>query len=190
MIKNMAAAILAGGRARRFNGLAKGNILLAESITVIERLLGELDQVGVKEVVLASENSAYQRYQLPMIADLRKDIGPLAGIEAVLEHYQDRFSATLFLPCDLPRIAAQEIKTLIDQYDNKIVFAATDEAHWHPLCVIVQNSLLPKIRASIDNGVRSIKEAWGACNAKPIFFSNEAAFVNLNSWKDFIERTF
>jgi len=185
MLKNIAAAILAGGCARRLNGLAKGNILLASGVTVIERLLSELNQVGIKEVVISGENSAYQRYQLPMIADKRKQIGPLAGIEAVLAHYQDRFTATLFLPCDLPRITAREIKELIDQYDDEIVFAATDTANWHPLCVVVQNSLLADIQSSIDNGVRSIKEVWRTCGAKPVFFSDRAAFANWNNWQDF-----
>jgi len=189
MTKNIAAAILAGGKAQRLNGLAKGNILLASGVTVIERLLSELDQVGIKEVVISGENPAYQRYQLPMIADQRRHVGSLAGIEAGLTYYQDRFAATLFLPCDMPRITAQEIGTLINQYiaagEKGIVFAATDVTNWHPLCAVVQNSLLADICSSIDNGIRSIKEVWRTCSAKPVFFSNKAAFTNLNNWQDF-----
>jgi molybdopterin-guanine dinucleotide biosynthesis protein A len=185
MLQNIAAAILAGGEARRLNGLAKGNILLAPNITVIGRLLDELNQVGLQDVVIAGENPAYRRYQLPMITDKRQHVGPLAGIEAVLEHYQNRFAATLFLPCDLPKIMAREIKQLINQYDNGIVFATTNETHWHPLCAVVQNSLLADIQSSIDNGMRSIKEVWHACGAKSVFFSNKAAFANLNNWQDF-----
>jgi molybdopterin-guanine dinucleotide biosynthesis protein A len=119
------------------------------------------------------------------------DIGPLAGIEAVLQYYADeaQYAATLFLPCDMPNITAEAIQKLINQYKlshAEIVFAATHKEQWHPLCAVINNSVLPKINALIECGVYRVSEAWQNCRAETILFADEKQFANCNSWQDFL----
>lgn len=189
MKKNIAAAILAGGKASRLGGLAKGNILLSSGLTIIEHLLAELDKVGIDDTVIVSQNEAYQCYNKLMIADQRQNIGPLAGIEAALSYYRNSYyDATLFLPCDMPNFSACEMRMLLYKFRGKdAVFAVTGKADWHPLCAVVNNDWLDDISALIDVGNRSVKDVWLGCKGTPVFFDNEEAFVNINSINDVIK---
>ncbi|MGD9153278.1 MAG: molybdenum cofactor guanylyltransferase [Gammaproteobacteria bacterium] len=185
MTKNIAAAILAGGKASRLGGLAKGNILRSNGLTIIEHLLAEFDKVGIHDVIIVSKNPAYQRYNKPMIADKRQNIGPLAGIEAALSYYRSNYHATLFLPCDMPNFSENEMRVLLDKFQGKdTVFAVTGDEDWHPLCAVVNNDWLDDISKLIDAGNRSIKDVWLKCRGKPIFFSNNMAFANINTIGD------
>jgi molybdenum cofactor guanylyltransferase len=184
----IAVAILAGGNAKRLGGIAKGNIEVAPKTTIINRLIAELNSAGLNEIVIVANNAKpYRQYEKPIISDIRLGIGPLGGIESALDCYKDKFTATLFLPCDLPKITAKEISTLIDQFiksSSQIVFAKTAQNNFHPLCAVVQNSLLKDISAAIDAGIRKVREIWVQHNAVPVIFPDESVFLNVNSKED------
>jgi molybdopterin-guanine dinucleotide biosynthesis protein A len=102
------AAILAGGRARRLGGIAKGNLALCNDgrkRTVMHHLLDEL--VGTFDVsnggaakqmhivIVANDDAPYMQYEtyhvgrVKVIADLADfcGVGPLAGIISALDYY-------------------------------------------------------------------------------------------------------
>ena len=86
----IAGVILAGGQARRMNGQAKGHIRIGR-LSIIERLINEFHQAGINDLILVTNNArSYDTCGLPVIPDLRPGIGPLAGIEAGLNYYQQR----------------------------------------------------------------------------------------------------
>ena len=179
----IAAAILAGGKAKRLGGIEKGNISLGNE-TIISRLIKELEQTGlINEIVIISNNPKnYTRYSKPIIKDLRLDMGPLSGVETALTHYQDRYDAVLFLPCDLPSITATEVEKLYQaflQYPS-LVFAETP-THQHPLCCIIAGQLRAKISTALDQGYRKITQVWNNLENHRVFFTDEQKFLNVNS---------
>ena len=104
------AAILAGGLATRLDGIAKG-LLPTPQGTIIERLIAELATAGVNDtIIVANDPQPYAALGKTIIGDLRPRVGPLGGIEAALAHAGEAYDAVLLLPCDLPKIAATEIR--------------------------------------------------------------------------------
>lgn len=184
-------AILAGGRATRMAGIAKGMLEVPDGRSVIQRLIDELARAGVDEVIVAANDSRpYRHLGRQIVPDIRADLGPLGGIEAALAwsaRPPRRFDAVVFLPCDLPAITASEISTLIAAFkagEAQIFVAETGKDFSEALCCIVHNDILPDISARIDCGRRGVRKAWRSLAAAAVHFDDEAAFTNINTPDD------
>jgi len=186
---NIAVVILAGGKAQRLGGIHKGKIELPSGISIIDKLIAELNCIGIQEIAISTNYPiAYQVYSKEIIPDLRKDIGPLAGIEAGLKHFAGRFSAVMFLPCDLPSITSKQLSALKDSFLAKkgpAVFARTGESFYHPLCAVVNSGLADNVSDAIDNGIRRPLKLWLQFAAYPVLFDSDAPFFNINNVQDY-----
>lgn len=184
----VAAALLAGGAASRYGGRPKGLLEIAPGVTILEHEICELRAAGLTEIILlANHSQPYLHLGLPIVPDLHPGLGPLSGIEAALFHYQDRFVATLFLPCDLPAITSAEITRLRDAFlaaDSPVAVAITGGFLWQPLCSVVHNALLPPLRAEMEAGERSVGRLWRKWGAVEVPFEKEEAFYNVNTPED------
>lgn len=186
MKDTFAAAILAGGMATRFSGIAKGNIKLKNDVTIIQRLINELSRAECNEIIIvANDSSPYISYGIKVMPDLQKGLGPIGGIETALTYYLNKYAATIFLPCDLPAVTAMEIERLKGFYLHhhaRIVYAKTKITH--PLCAIVNNSLAGEVSELIKIGERKISTIWERLVVKAVYFENNQPFANLNTWTD------
>jgi len=180
-------AILAGGRASRYGGTAKG-LLECGGVRIIDRLIAEMKSSGVAEIIIiANDPQPYRSCGREIVPDLRTGIGPLGGIEAGLAHYAARCDAVLFLPCDLPAITANEISLLMNAFDAEgapIVVAEDEGFFWHSLCTVVHTGLLDRICKAIDNGKRSVHRVWREFGAVAVHFDDPAPFFNVNTPDD------
>jgi len=186
----IAAAILAGGKASRLGGIAKGGILIQENYTITNHLLRILKLANInRQIIVTSQNEIYKHYKIPIVSDLRKDHGPLAGIESALEYYSrdnekhTKPDAVLFLPCDLPKLEYTDIMTLYNAFingDSDVVFAKTTDQNIHPLCGIISLAAYPKVSAALDSGVKKISYMWNELNGKKVEFYNVENFLNIN----------
>ena len=180
----LAAAVLAGGRATRLGGVAKGAID-AGGVSVVGRLIDELRQAGAGEVlIVANDPEPYRACDVEIIPDRRPGHGPLGGIEAALLELTGRADATVLAPCDTPHLTASEFRRLIDAFESPGVCARTREFFWHPLCAVVHNDLAPHIAAAIDAGKRSVQELWREIGVKPVDFDDDTPFININTPED------
>ena len=184
----IAGAILAGGNARRIGGLAKGTLKIAGGISIIERLINEMNLAGLSDIIIvANDPEPYRDYGVEIIADIRKDLGPMGGIETGLDFFADRCDAVIFVPCDLPQISASQISALKQAFVETTapaVFAITSDFFWHPLCAVVHNDLAGDISVAIDAGERKIRNVWRQAEAAKVQFDNDTAFFNINSLAD------
>lgn len=185
---NIKGAILAGGRALRMGGLAKGMLADHSSQPIIVHLMNQMRLAGINDIVIsANDASPYSELGIQTVPDLREGVGPLAGIEAVLTHFKDPCDGTMFIPCDVPNMTARELITLREAFvhsTEKIVFAETDGFFCHPLCAVVHNDMLAQIISSIDRGQRKVQQLWRLFGAKGVKFAEAAAFMNINSFSD------
>ena len=184
-------AILAGGRATRMDGIAKGMLEIPDGRSAIQRLIDELARADVDEVIIAANDPGpYRHLGRQIVPDIRADLGPLGGIEAALAwsaRPPKRFDAVAFLPCDLPAITASEISALIAGFkagEAQIFVAETGKDFSEALCCVVHNDVLPDISARIDRGQRGVQKAWRSMAAAAVHFDDEAPFANINTPDD------
>ncbi len=184
----IAGAILAGGNARRIGGIAKGTLKTGEGVSIVERLINEMNDAGVSDIVIvANDPEPYQDYGVKIIADIRKGIGPIGGIEAGLVYFAGQSDAVMFVPCDMPNITAKEmlaLKKAFIETPAPVMFAATSDFFWHPLCAVVHNGLVKQVSSAIDCGERKVRKIWQQVKAVRLLFDDETAFFNVNSSND------
>ncbi|MEM1027557.1 MAG: molybdenum cofactor guanylyltransferase [Planctomycetota bacterium] len=113
--------ILAGGRSRRF-GQDKARFEI-QGKPMLLRVAEAFSQLSSSTVVVAQTVGIYDDLGFPTIADTGADLGPLAGLQAALQHAaKDVGTETpasgptwiLLSSCDLVQPTAGMIKPLID----------------------------------------------------------------------------
>jgi molybdopterin-guanine dinucleotide biosynthesis protein A len=184
----IAAGILAGGRASRFSGRAKGLLELPGGVSIIENALAAVAAAGIAPVtILANDPEPYEHLGVEVVPDRRPGLGPLGGIEAALVHYAGRCEAVLVLPCDLPGITDLEVRALRAAFAESrppAVVAATGDGFWHPLCAVARVDLLPAVSRALDAGRNGVYRLWRGVGAVPLSFDDAAAFFNVNTPAD------
>jgi molybdopterin-guanine dinucleotide biosynthesis protein A len=161
---NIKGAILAGGKATRMGGVAKGMLADESGQPIIARLINQMHVAGISDIVIAANDpNPYMDLNVQTVPDLKKGMGPIAGIAAVLKHFKDQCDGVMFIPCDVPNITARELIALKEVFihsTEKVVFAETDEFFWHPLCAVVHNDLADQVVLALNLGQRKVGQLW------------------------------
>src|SRR4051812_33228310 len=95
----VSAAILAGGRARRFGGADKAALTVGRS-RIIDRQLAALSAVSDDIRIVANDADRYTGLGVRVIADAIGGAGPLGGLYSAL--LDARHEPVIILACDLP----------------------------------------------------------------------------------------
>ncbi len=184
----MAGVILAGGKARRMGGIPKGMLRAGGYRSIIQRLIEQMARCRLQEIIISTNDARpYAHLGYAIVPDNRVDMGPLAGIEAALEHFAGRCDAVLCLPCDVPALSSKEISTLVSAFvatGHPAVFAETEGPVRHPLCAVVRSNLLDEVSAALDRGTLATGDLWLRLGGTTVHFENSDAFLNLNSLND------
>lgn len=173
---NTTAIILAGGRSSRMG--SNKALLELGGLTVLERLVRELEPVASRIVIAAGDQTAYDRFGKEVVTDRFPGAGPLAGLHAGLES-----SATcwnLAVACDTPFANRGLFRALLERAeaaearaersaggaaDDPASFAAAEailartEGRAHPLLAAYRHSVLPSLEARLQEG-RLKMTAW------------------------------
>jgi molybdopterin-guanine dinucleotide biosynthesis protein A len=182
----VSAVILAGGRARRFNGEDKGLILLDDRPLagwVAERLQG-----GAAEILInANRNlSAYGALGHTVVPDYLPDQpGPLAGLLAAARTARREW--LLCVPCDVPFLPLDLVMRLHDQAvaGHLPLVRAADESGTHFAIMLVHRDLIPDLEAFVAGGGRQVR-AWQERHPREtLYFGGDPyAFLNINTQED------
>ncbi len=188
-------AILAGGRAERMGGEHKGLLESAPGKTIIGGLLKEMNAAGLPEVVIvANERERHQGFGVTVLPDLRLGMGPLAGVEAALEHVSANGlgDGVLFLPCDLPAFSAEEIGRLLEAFRSdpravKMAVLRGGKRRHQPLCCVVHVEMLSHVKEALDCGRLMPVRLWEEQGVEEVVFEDERPFRNINTPADLAE---
>lgn len=140
--------VLAGGRGTRM-GRDKALITI-NGQTLIERALGILR--GVVDVPrIAGARPDLERYA-PVVADLRKDCGPLGGIEAALSASAQPLN--VFLAVDLPLLPSHFLIWLVQRARTTGAMATIPVigAFPQPLVAVYRREILPRLSMALERG--------------------------------------
>ncbi|MFK7885337.1 MAG: molybdenum cofactor guanylyltransferase [Gammaproteobacteria bacterium] len=172
--------VLAGGQSRRM-GQDKaaltlgGRSLLARAMTLVEGVCDEAF-VSVRESVQEGERGRYRQ-----IADAHGGVGPADGIASAFVH--SPASAWLVVACDLPRLSADVLATLIAGRDaNADATAyANDDGLPEPLCAIYEPSSRAQIATFVANDMRCPRKMLLSMNTTLLAPAADDALANANT---------
>jgi molybdopterin-guanine dinucleotide biosynthesis protein A len=85
-------------------------------------------------------------------------LGPLAGMEAGLA--AARYGLVFVAAGDMPFVSAELVGYLLERLEGRGVSAVVPfrGGRIHPLCAAYDRDILPRVRAALDGGVRSVRE--------------------------------
>ncbi|MGG4267125.1 molybdenum cofactor guanylyltransferase [Peribacillus simplex] len=107
--------LLAGGKSSRM-GVNKA-LLTIGGVVNISRVASELKKVSENILVITNTFEDYRFLQLPLIADLHKDQGPLGGLHAGMTSAKTELQ--FLTACDMPFVNADAINDIISYYEPK-----------------------------------------------------------------------
>jgi molybdopterin-guanine dinucleotide biosynthesis protein A len=184
-----AAAILAGGKARRFGGQDKCRLVVG-GVPIIVRQLVVLQRVARTIFIIAPEAARFADLGLPVYADLIPDIGAIGGLYTALEAAGE--DLVFAVACDLPFLDAGVLTSLADLASGADGAWVRTPGGVEPLLACYRRAARTTLRREIDAGrlkladlgrVLDMRELAGAELAR--FGPVERLAANINSPDDF-----
>ncbi|MBA2304192.1 MAG: molybdenum cofactor guanylyltransferase, partial [Acidobacteria bacterium] len=146
----LAAAILAGGRSRRFGGTDKAGLMVGGS-PILARILAAVRPVTSRIFAVGDRHGAAARAGLPVIADLLEDAGALGGI----------YTAIASSPCERTLVVGSDMPFLTERFLSHLasisgadVVIPRDATGLQPLCAIYSRRCATGIRERLAQGER------------------------------------
>ena len=128
----VAAAILAGGKARRLGGAIKSTLPIG-GVRIIDRQLAALSQVADPIFVVANDPAPFASLGLTIVSDVMPGYGALGGIySAIVRSPRER---TLIVAGDLPGLSVPLLERLVRPSEAEIVVPCGPRGY-EPLCAV------------------------------------------------------
>jgi molybdopterin-guanine dinucleotide biosynthesis protein A len=149
ILPNVAAAIIAGGQARRFGGQDKSR-LVVQGRPIIVRQLEVLERITPAIMVIANDTARFQDLAVPTYPDAIPGAGAIGGIYTAL--VRATTDHVVIVGCDLPFLhegVLTRLITLADDADGAWVETARGP---EPLLACYRTSAAAAIRDEIVQG--------------------------------------
>jgi molybdopterin-guanine dinucleotide biosynthesis protein A len=139
-------------------GRPKGLLLTPEGVPILERWRRMFERLAVPLVLVGDA----EPYGMPSIADDPPGVGPMGGLAALLAR-----GTAVAVACDMPHVTEALLARLIHAPPAPIV-AARRGGRWEPFFARYDASLLPRVRASIAAGNRSLQSLFDQAALLPL----------------------
>ena len=181
--------ILAGGQARRMNGINKLLQKFDNEIQLIKihhQLKSRAEKVWVNS---HRDHSIYERI-IPSIQYFQDDEagfhGPLMGMKSAWSHVQSDY--VLFVPCDVTYIPNKVISRLHQAIQRnprcEVAVVEINGKALYPFCLLKRSSL-PTIEKHLEQNQRSLKYCFAEMHMQIASFKNRALFFHsINSFDE------
>lgn len=174
--------ILAGGQARRMNGLNKLLQKFDDQIQLIkihQQLKSDVAQVWINS---HRDDSIYQKI-IPSIHCYQDDeqgfLGPLMGMKSAWSHVQADY--VLFVPCDVtyipPKVILKLHLALAKHSLAEVAYVEMNGTALYPFC-LVKRSSLASFTHHLEQKQRSLKHCFADLHAQVAHFTNHALFFH------------
>lgn len=174
--------ILAGGQARRMNGINKLLQKFDDQIQLIkihQHLKSHVHQVWINS---HRDDSIYQK-MLPNLYCYPDDesgfLGPLMGMKSAWSHVQADY--VLFVPCDVTYIPSQVLLSLHQALAKnalaQVAYVEINGRALYPFCLL-KRSALAQIKHQLEQKQRSLKSCFADLHAQVASFQNRTLFFH------------
>ena len=153
------AAILAGGRARRFGGRPKLLLPLGDR-RIVDRLLAALGAVADQVFIVANDRNTYAGLGVPVHSDVLAGAGPLGGVHAALSASPS--PRTLVVAGDMPFLDTTFLAHLLQAGGAVDVAVPRTHDGYQPLCACYRAACAPLIERRIAAGALRLGAAVDA----------------------------
>ena len=151
MDKDCAVIIVAGGKSRRM-GADKRMLLFGRQKLLT--IAVEKAKVISDEVILVLGEPIEIDYQVKIVFDKVKGHGPLVGLYSGL--LETRGKKALLLPCDMPLVTVELLRTLISQAEGYDITILKHRGVVEPLCSVYSKNVIPVIEEQLQEGTLSL----------------------------------
>ena len=169
-------AILAGGRATRFDGHDK-SALVVSGRTILDRQIAELSQMTTDLMIVGGECRAGVPAGVRPVADLVPGCGPLGGLHAALS--EARGAVVVVVACDMPYVSAPLLRhflTLMNGADTPDIVVPRTERGYHPLCAVYSRACLEPIARRLATGRLKVDALFDDVRVRVVTADALAAF--------------
>jgi molybdopterin-guanine dinucleotide biosynthesis protein A len=150
------AAIVAGGRARRFGGQDKSR-LLVEGRSIIVRQVAVLQPLASEILVIAPDAQRFSDVPVRVVADRISGIGAVGGIDAAL--HASTTQLTLVVASDMPWLSRPLLAHLADRAcDGRDGAWVRTKSGVEPLVACYRADARQRVAAFIDAGGRRARD--------------------------------
>jgi len=169
--------ILAGGKAKRLNGVDKG-LLKIQGKSMIEHTINTLKKC-THPIIILSNNNNYKSFGYPIFADEVKNSGPLSGICKGLSITNTDWN--VFMTCDSPFVKQELVQFLINQTANHQAIIPSYKGKIYPLNALYHRSSLGVFKNQLNNKHLKVKDALVFLKVKTVELNEEHPFFNQKS---------
>jgi molybdenum cofactor guanylyltransferase len=179
--------ILAGGNSSRMG--ANKALLKIGNTTVIEKIVEEMKMITNELIVVTNTFDDFQFLGLPLVADVRKGLGPLAGLEAGLMASSNE--SNMITACDMPFVSQSLGRTLLQHLATYEAVVPRVDGGLHPLFAAYRKSCLTEIQYSLDHNQLSIRSFYDRIHLKVLDESSSKiefdsmSLFNMNEPKEY-----
>lgn len=174
--------ILAGGQARRMNGINKFLQCFDDQIQLLKIYQQLKYQVSKVWVNSHRDFSIYQKI-IPNIDCYQDDEadfqGPLMGMKSAWKHTQADY--VLFVPCDVTfipkRLLSHLYQVLASNLTADLTYVEMNGTALYPFC-LMKRSAFPILCTHLERNQRSLKHCFTDLYAQKASFKNDALFFH------------
>lgn len=161
---NITGIILAGGKSSRM-GTDKGFLKL-KGISFMQRIIETITPY-VNDIMIISNNTDYDAFQLKRVEDIFKDSGPLSGLYTGL--YHSKTENNLVLSCDVPLVNDLVLNTLFDGFDETSeVIQLKSQDRTMPLIALYKKECADQCFNLLKKGEKRLRILVSQLNSKTI----------------------
>jgi molybdenum cofactor guanylyltransferase len=184
----VAAAILAGGLARRMNGANKATLWIGAA-RIIDRQLAILRQIADPVFIVAGDPAPFAGLGVDVVADAIPGAGALGGIYTAIT--ASPRMRTLVVACDMPFLNRALLERLTEPDEADAVLPRT-VAGLEPLCAVYAAACADPIRRRIERGALRAADVVADVRLKEVgpevvatYDPHGLMFVNVNTPHDY-----
>jgi len=183
MKKHVTGIILAGGQAKRLEGIEKG-LIEVQGKRSIERTIEALAPI-TDEIIISTNSGSYDYLNKLIVNDIMLDVGPIGGLYSALQ--VTNTDKNLVVGCDMPFITSEALLFILNKSEGYQVALPTFNGRIHPVCGFYSKSCGTGLKNMIDQKRYMLKEAikqfqhilLPITNELP--FYSEELFYNINT---------